>query len=73
MFMPGTAISASRWSRLSHTQSPKAARSKCGTPVIPGAMWWRRTGSGLRVWSTPKDADVAARIIRRFVQRNQED
>lgn len=27
----------------------------------------------LRVWSTPKDADIAARIIRRFVQRNKED
>ena len=29
-------------------------------------------GQRLRVWSTPKDADVAARMIRRFVLRNQE-
>jgi hypothetical protein len=29
-------------------------------------------GQRLRVWSTPKDADVAARIIRRFVRNNQE-
>ena len=29
-------------------------------------------GQQLRVWSTPKDADVAAKMIRRFVQRNQE-
>lgn len=27
-------------------------------------------GQRLRVWSTPKDADVAARIIRRFVRNN---
>ena len=30
------------------------------------------SGQRLRVWSTPKDADVAARVIRRFAQRNQE-
>lgn len=24
----------------------------------------------MRVWSTPKDADVAAKIIRRFVRNN---
>ena len=29
-------------------------------------------GQRLRIWSTPKDADVAAKMIRRFVQRNQE-
>jgi hypothetical protein len=29
-------------------------------------------GQRLRVWSTPKDADIAARLIRRFVQKNQE-
>jgi hypothetical protein len=29
-------------------------------------------GQRLRVWSTPKDADVAANMIRRFVLRNQE-
>ena len=29
-------------------------------------------GQHLRVWSTPKDADVAARMIRRFVLRNEE-
>jgi len=29
-------------------------------------------GQRLRVWSTPKDADVAAHLIRRFAQKNQE-
>jgi lysophospholipid acyltransferase (LPLAT)-like uncharacterized protein len=28
-------------------------------------------GQRLRVWSTPKDADIAARIIRRFARNNQ--
>jgi hypothetical protein len=26
-----------------------------------------------RVWSTPKDADVAAKMIRRFVLKNKEN
>jgi hypothetical protein len=29
-------------------------------------------GQRFRVWSTPKDADVAARMIRRFVLSNRE-
>jgi lysophospholipid acyltransferase (LPLAT)-like uncharacterized protein len=29
-------------------------------------------GQRSRVWSTPKDADVAARMIRRFALRNKE-
>jgi hypothetical protein len=29
-------------------------------------------GQRLRVWSTPKNADVAARLIRRFAQKNKE-
>ena len=28
-------------------------------------------GQRLRIWSTPKDPDVAARIIRRFVRSNK--
>jgi hypothetical protein len=31
-----------------------------------------RNGQRFRVWSTPKDADVAARMIRRFVLSNRE-
>lgn len=30
-------------------------------------------GQQLRVWSTPKNADVAARMIRRFVLNNKEE
>lgn len=30
------------------------------------------SGQRLTVWSTPKDADVSARMIRRFVARNKE-
>ncbi len=41
-------------------------------PVIPGAFVVAPNGQRLRVWSTPKDADIAARLIRRFVQKNQE-
>jgi hypothetical protein len=29
-------------------------------------------GQRLRVWSTPKDADLAAKMVRRFAQRNKE-
>jgi lysophospholipid acyltransferase (LPLAT)-like uncharacterized protein len=41
-----------------------------------GHMWGvvvAPNGQRLRVWSTPKDADAAARMIRRFVVRNQEN
>ena len=31
------------------------------------------SGQRLRVWSTPKDPDVAAKMIRRFAERNQEE
>lgn len=30
-------------------------------------------GQRLSVWSTPKNADIAARMIRRFVQRHKEE
>ena len=36
-----------------------------GHVVAPNGQWFR-------VWSTPKDADVAARMIRRFVISNKE-
>ena len=42
-----------------------ALRAHMGQVVAPN-------GQRFRVWSTPKDADVAARIIRRFVLSNRE-
>ena len=53
-----------------------AEEEGCRVEVLHSGHTWGRVvapnGQQLRVWSTPKDADVAARMIRSFVLRNQE-
>ncbi|MGH9105270.1 MAG: hypothetical protein ACRDZX_05430 [Acidimicrobiales bacterium] len=54
-----------------------AEEEGCRVDVLHSGHTWgavvASNGQRLRVWSTPKDADVAARMIRRFVLRNQEE
>ena len=53
-----------------------AEEEGCRVEVLHSGHTWGAVvapnGQCLRVWSTPKDADVAAKMIRRFVLRNQE-
>lgn len=48
----------------------------CQIDVLHSGHTWGRVvapnGQQFRVWSTPKDSDVAAKMIRRFVLRNKE-
>ncbi len=53
-----------------------AEEESCRVEVLHSGHTWGAVvapnGQRLRVWSTPTDADVAAKMIRRFVLRNQE-
>jgi hypothetical protein len=53
-----------------------AEQQSCTVEVRHAGHTWGHVaapnGQRLRVWSMPKDADVAAHMTRRFVLRNQE-
>ena len=53
-----------------------AEEEGCRVEVLHSGPHLGRSGSAqwpaAPVWSTPRDADVAAKMIRRFVLRNQE-
>ena len=53
-----------------------AEKEGCRIEVLHSGHTWGQVvapnGQRFRVWSTPKDADVAAKMIRRFVLRNKE-
>ena len=53
-----------------------AEQEGCSVEVLLVGHTWGQVvapnGQRLRVWSTPKNADVAARMIRRFALANKE-
>jgi hypothetical protein len=53
-----------------------AEREGCAVEVRHSGHTWGHVvapnGQRFRIWSTPKDPDVAARMIRRFARNNQE-
>jgi hypothetical protein len=53
-----------------------AEQEGCSVEVLHAGHTWGQlvapNGQRLRVWSTPKNADVAARMIRRFALGNKE-
>ncbi len=53
-----------------------AEEEGCQIDVLHSGHTWGQVvapnGQRFRVWSTPKDADVAAKMIRRFALRNKE-
>ena len=52
-----------------------AEQQGCGIEVRHAGHTWGEVvapnGQRLRVWSTPRNADVAAKMIRRFVMSNK--
>ena len=70
-------VARERHQRKQVEQALRYAESEgCEVEVLHAGHTWgpvvAPNGQRLRVWSTPKDADIAARLIRRFVQKNQE-
>jgi hypothetical protein len=53
-----------------------AEKEGCQIEILHSGHTWGQVvapnGQRFRVWSTPKDADVAAKMIRHFVLRNKE-
>jgi len=69
-------VARDRHQRKQEDALRSAEREGCTVEVRHSGHTWglvvAPNGQRLRVWSTPKNADIAAKMIRRFSRNNKE-
>ena len=76
VLLPLSTLARDRHQKKQVEEALRAAEDeRCTVEVRHSGHTWGHVvapnGQRLRVWSTPKDPDAAARIIRRFARNNQ--